>query len=55
MAKAHQPDLLGIWARENGFENIARNYHPQEREKRRQQAMKNSRKDDDRYTQEKRR
>lgn len=40
MAKAHQPDLIGIWARENGFESIARNYHPQEREKRRHQALK---------------
>lgn len=40
MAKAHQPELLGLWARENGFESIARNYHPQEVAKRRAIASK---------------
>jgi len=40
--KAHRLDILGVWARENGFENIARNHHPQEVERRRQQAIKNS-------------
>ena len=40
--KAHRSDILGVWARENGFENIARNHHPQEVERRRQQAIKNS-------------
>jgi hypothetical protein len=40
--KAHRSDILGEWARENGFENIARNHHPQEVERRRQQAIKNS-------------
>lgn len=38
--KAHRSDILGVWARENGFENIARNHHPQEVERRRQQAVK---------------
>ena len=38
--KAHRSDILGEWARENGFENIARNHHPQEVERRRQQAIK---------------
>jgi hypothetical protein len=59
MAKAHQPDLIGIWARENGFESIARNYHPQEREKRRHQALKRAnekgRRKEDQYTTGKRR
>jgi len=40
MAKAHKSDILGEWARENGFESIARAYHPREVEKRRQQAIK---------------
>jgi hypothetical protein len=38
--KAHKPDLLGQWARENGFENIARFFHPQEVAKRRQIGLK---------------
>lgn len=40
MAKAHRSDILGVWARENGFESLAKAYHPQEVEKRRQQAVK---------------
>lgn len=40
MAKAHRSDILGEWARENGFENLARAYHPQEVEKRRQNGIK---------------
>lgn len=59
MAKAHQPDLLGQWARENGFEQIARNYHPQEVERRRQQGVKRTNDDrrtpDEKYSREKRR
>ena len=39
MAKAHKSDILGEWARENGFESIARAY-PREVEKRRQQSIK---------------
>jgi hypothetical protein len=38
--KKHLPDLLGEWARENGFDYLASAYHPQEVEKRRQQAVK---------------
>ncbi len=38
--KAHQTSLLGEWARENGFDHIARNHHPQEVERRRQQGLK---------------
>ena len=38
--KAHRLDILGVWARENGFDHIARNHHPQEVERRRQQALK---------------
>jgi|TARA_X000001316_G_C920347_1_gene34534 hypothetical protein len=38
--KAHKPELLGEWARENGFENIARFFHPQEVEKRRIAGVK---------------
>ena len=40
MAKAHKSDVLGEWARENGFESIARAYHPHEVAKRRQQSLK---------------
>ena len=38
--KAHKPELLGEWARENGFENIARLFHPQEVQKRRLAGVK---------------
>lgn len=60
MAKAHQASLLGEWARENGFESIARNHHPQEVERRRQQGVKRynenlRRKEEERYSKEKRR
>tara|TARA_A100001035_G_scaffold253645_1_gene226960 strand:+ start:180 stop:359 length:180 start_codon:yes stop_codon:yes gene_type:complete len=40
MAKAHRSDILGEWARENGFEHWARAFHPQEVAKRRQHAIK---------------
>ena len=40
MAKAHKPDILGEWAKENGFDQIARAFHPREVEKRRQQSIK---------------
>ena len=40
MAKAHKPDILGEWAKENGFDQIARAFHPREVERRRQQAIK---------------
>lgn len=40
--KAHKPELLGEWARENGFENIARFFHPQEVQKRRLAGVKRS-------------
>jgi len=40
MAKAHRSDILGEWARENGFEHWARSYHPQEVSRRRQQGIK---------------
>jgi hypothetical protein len=57
--KAHKPDVLGEWARENGFENIARFFHPQEVEKRRQQGIRrsneNRRTHDEKYTKQKRR
>ena len=41
MAKAHRSDILGEWARENGFESIAKAYHPQEVSKRRAMGVKN--------------
>ena len=40
MAKAHRPDILGEWARENGFESTAKAYHPQEVAKRRAAGVK---------------
>lgn len=58
--KAHKTDLLGEWARENGIESIARNHHPVEVERRRQQGIKRSnentrRREEERYSREKRR
>lgn len=38
--KAHKSDILGEWAKENGFDQIARAFHPREVEKRRQQSIK---------------
>lgn len=58
--KAHKTDILGEWARENGFDHIARNHHPQEVERRRQQGVKRynenlRRREEERYSREKRR
>ena len=41
--KAHKPDMLAAWAKENkvdGWEKIYQAYDPKEREKRRQQSLK---------------
>lgn len=40
MAKAHRPDVLGEWAKENGFNAIYKAYHPTEVNKRRTEAVK---------------
>ena len=41
--KAHKPDMLAAWAKENkvsGWEKMYQAYDPKEREKRRQQGLK---------------
>ena len=40
--KAHKPDMLAAWAKENkvaGWEKMYQAYDPKEREKRRQQSL----------------
>lgn len=38
--RRHHPEVLGEWGKFYGFDYVARAYHPQEVEKRRQEGLK---------------